>query len=97
MTDNQLKLIELSKKYETLRDAIKEVSVQLNDATTAVAKETGLGTFFQDVDGTVFRVAKATGTYVTYRELTYERTRRHPKEKPGISLKDAREHGFDVK
>lgn len=97
MTDNQLKLIELSKKYETLRDAMKDISSALHDATTAVAHESGLGTFFQDNDGTVFRVAKATGTYVAYKELVYERTRRNPKEKPGISLKDAREAGYDVK
>lgn len=97
MTHNQNKLIELSKKYETLRDVMKDVSVQLNDATTAVAQEIGLGTFFQDDDGTVFRVAKATGTFVPFRDLTYERTRRHPKEKPGISLKDARDAGYDVK
>lgn len=97
MTDNQRKLIELSKQYEALRDQMKEVSAGLNDATAAVAQEIGIGTFFQDTDGTVFRVAKATGTYVAYKELVYERTRRHPKEKPGISLKDARDAGFDVK
>jgi hypothetical protein len=97
MTDNQRKLIEISKLYENLRDQMKEVSAALGDVTAAVAKESGLGTFFQDSDGTVFRVAKATGTYVPYKELVYERTRRHPKEKPGISLKDARDAGFDVK
>ena len=97
MTSNQSKLIELSKKYETLRGVMKDVSTQLNDATIAVAQETGLGVFFQDNDGTVFRVAKATGTFVEYRDLKYERTRRHPSEKPGISLKDARDAGYDVK
>lgn len=97
MTDNQNKLIQLSKKHERLREVMKEVSAELNAATEAVAKETGLGVFFQDVDGTVFRVAKATGTFVPYKDLTYERTRRHPKEKPGIRLKDAREAGYDVK
>lgn len=97
MTDNQNRLIQISKKYEALRDAMKEVSAELTEVTALVAQETGLGTFFQDVDGTVFRVAKATGTYIAYKELTYERTRRHPKEKPGISLKDARDAGYDVK
>jgi len=97
MTDNQLKLIELSKKYEVVKDVMKEVGAELEIATLAVAHEIGLGTFFQDVDGTVFRVAKPKGTYVAFKELTYERTRRHASEKPGISLKDARDAGYDVK
>ena len=97
MTDNQSKLIQLSKQYEILREQMKEVSEGLNEATAAIAQESGIGTFFQDTDGTVFRVAKATGTYIAYKDLIYERTRRHPKEKPGISLKDARDAGDDVK
>ena len=96
-TASQRKLIQLSKQYETLKEAMKSISNELNEATLAVARETGIGVFFQDVDGTVFRVAKATGTYVAYKELTYERTRRNPQEKPGISLKDARDAGYDVK
>lgn len=97
MTENQNRLIQVSKKYEALREAMKEVSVELEAATLEVAKETGLGVFFQDVDGTVFRVAKGKGTYVAFKEYVYERTRRHASEKPGISLKDARDAGYDVK
>lgn len=97
MTNNQQILIKLSKQYEEQRDLMKAINTDLNEITAAVAKESGIGTFFQDNDGTVFRVAKATGTYIPYKDLVYERTRRNPKEKPGISLKDAREAGYDVK
>lgn len=97
MTDNQRQLISLSKKYETTKEFMKQLSNELNEAIAAVAKETGLNVFFQDSDGTVFRVAKAKGTYVEYKDLIYQRTRRNPKEVPGISLKEARDAGYDIK
>jgi len=97
MTPAQQKLIELSKKYETTKEFLKGISKELDEAILEVAKETGVGVFFTDHDGTVFRVAKGKGTYVAYKDYIYERTRRHPKEKPGITLKEARDAGFDVK
>ena len=96
MTDNQSKLIAFSKHYEILKEQMKEARDNLDESVNAVAQEIGIGAFFQDADGTVYRVAKATGTYIAYKDLIYERTRRHPKERPGISLKEAREAGFEV-
>ena len=97
MTESQAKLIEATKKFEAIKETYKAATVEVNELCQTVAKESGIGEFFMDdSDGTVFRVAKGKGTYVEYKEYVYQRTRRHAKEKPGISLKEAREAGFEV-
>lgn len=97
MSNSTKKLIELSKQYEAIKEKRQAILDELEIVYKQVVEEVGLGTMFQDDDGTVFRVVKPSGVYIPYHEYKYERTRRHAGEKPGITLKDARENGYDVK
>ena len=98
MTENQQKLIEATKKLEQFKETYKALQNEVDALCVEVAKESGIGELFVDpTDGTVFRVARGKGTFVPYKQYIYERTRRHSKEKPGITLKEAREAGFDIK
>jgi len=98
MTENQAKLIQITKQFEAAKDQYKELSAQLNEACTAVAQETGLDVLFQDpTDGTVFKIERPKGTYVEFRQIGYARTRREGEKKGSISIKDAKDAGFNVK
>jgi len=92
MSDIVNKFIELEKKKEIAKQIFKE----LKDATAALAEEIGVGGHFQDTEGTVYQVVVPQGTFVEYSQIGYERTRRADEKKGSLSLKKARELGYEV-
>jgi hypothetical protein len=89
----QLSVVNLSLQKEKLRKEMEEINKNLEDAL----KSLGMGHIFQAEDGTVFRVSKPAGTFVAFRDIDYDRTRREGEKSGSMSLTDARAAGFEVK
>jgi hypothetical protein len=92
---NQLRtrMVELAEQKEALKRQLKEVDTALE----TVLKALGEGEVFQGGDGTVYRVEKHTGSFISFPDLTVKRTRKEG-EKGGnyLSKKEVQELGFDV-
>lgn len=92
MTENQRKFVELERKKEE----VKKYFDELNAAIEALVKETGVGSYFQDEQGVVYKVVVPEGKFVHFEKFSYIRTRR-PNEKRGdLSMKDAEAAGFKL-
>lgn len=77
---------EIDKYYEDLQKAIE-----------AVHAEVGVDGMFQAADGTVYQIVKPTGTFVTFKDLGFLRTKREGERAGTLSVKKAEEAGFSVK
>ena len=93
MTPAQAKYVELEKKKALYKQFLEE----LGEATKQVAAEIGVGSFFQDGEGTVYRVSIPQGKFVYFEQFTIDRTRREGEKTGTLSLKDAKEAGYDIK
>lgn len=92
MTPTQAKFVELEKKKEDIKKYFEE----LTEATKALAEEIGVGGYFQDTEGTVYKIVVPEGRFVKFETIGYNRTRRTGEKRGDLSLKEARENGFDV-
>lgn len=52
--------------------------------------------YFQDEEGTVYKVVIPEGKWVTYDKISYVRTRRLDEKRGDLSLKEAEAAGFNV-
>jgi hypothetical protein len=93
MTPAMQKFVELEKKKEVVKQYFKD----LQEALEAVAKEVGINGFFQDSEGIVYQVVAPDGKFVTFDRLGYDRTKREGEARGSLSVKAAKEAGFDVK
>lgn len=94
LTDAQLRFIQLEKQKAEYKKFLEE----LDAATEAVVAEIGFDAYFQDPsDGTVYKTVKPQGTFVSFREYGYERTRRaYLGEVKGLSMKEVESKGFEL-
>lgn len=93
LTDEQKNVIELSKQVESLKTQLKESNSKLEEALGMV----GVGQAFQDPeDGTVFEVVVPNGTFVSFKTIDYQRTRREGEKSGSLSLTRAKELGFKI-
>lgn len=93
LTDQQKQFIELSKKLELLKEQRKEIGSQLEE----LANEIGVGSSFQDpTDKTVFEIVIPDGKYMYFDKIDYNRTRREGERSGSLSLKRAKELGFEL-
>ena len=92
MTPTQQNFVNLEKQKEK----VKEYFESLKKAVDELAKEVGLNGFFQDEEGTVYKVVEPEGRYVNYERISYKRTRRLNEERGDLSLKEAEAAGFTV-
>lgn len=93
LSDEQKKFIELSKKLEGLKAELKEVNIQIDELLSGF----GVGAAFQDPeDSTVFEVVAPKGTFVNFKTIDYERTKRQGEARGSLSLVRAKELGFSV-
>ena len=92
MTPSQMKFVELEKQKEV----VKRFFDDLKAATEAVAKEVGVNGYFQDAEGTVYKIVIPEGKWVTFEQISYVRTRRNDEKRGDLSLKEAEEAGFTV-
>ena len=94
LTESQQKFVDISKEVENLKEQLKTKGEELEK----LMAEIGLGTMFQDSsDGTVFEIVIPSGTFISYKTIGYERTRREGEKSGKLSLKRAQEAGFTVK
>ena len=94
LTELQLKFIEVEKK----KAEVKKYFEELQGLTEALKEEIGLGGHFQDNEGTVYQIVVPKGTFVEYKQVGYQRTRRVAidEKKGDLSLSGARELGYVV-
>ena len=93
LTDQQQKIIELSKHRELLKEQIKESSEKLD----ALLLEVGVGVSFQDpTDNVVFEIVIPKGGYTYYSHIGYDRTKREGERSGALSMKRAKELGFTL-
>ena len=93
LNDKQQKFIELTKQLEAVKEQRKEISSQLE----VLANEIGVGASFQDpTDKTVFEIVIPDGKYMFFDKIDYARTRREGERSGSLSLKRAKELGFEL-
>ena len=92
MTELQKKFIALDKK----KDEYKEFFEEYQETLGALASELGVGSFFQDDQGTVYEITVPKGRFVYYENFAVDRTRRPGEKRGSLSMTRAREAGFIV-
>lgn len=92
MTEAQARFVELEKQ----KDAVKKFFDDLNAATAAVAKEVGINGYFQDPEGTVYKVVIPDGKFVYFEHVSYVRTRRTHEKRGDLSMTEAEGAGFKL-
>ncbi len=92
MSQKIQQFLELERKKEEARQIYKA----LHEATTAVAEEIGIGGHFQDAEGTVYQIVEPAGTFIEYQKVGYERTKRGEEKRGTLSVKRAKELGYDI-
>lgn len=92
LTDAQQRLIQLDLRKKEIDSFYEELEKALAD----VAAEIGVNSYFQASDGTVFKVVKPTGTFVSFRDLGYNRTKREGEDRGTLSVKEAQAAGFKI-
>ena len=93
ITPEILRFIELERKKNEVKKYYEELSL----ATEAVVKQIGIGTYFQDPsDNTVYKTEIPTGRYVNFEKYGCIRTKREGEARGTLSVKEAKEQGFEV-
>ena len=92
MTDAQKRFVELEKQKEH----IKAYFENLKKAIEEVQREVGVNGYFQDEEGTVYKIVIPDGKFITFDHISYVRTRRLNEKRGDLSLKEAEEAGFNV-
>lgn len=79
------KLVELSFKRDELKKKYEELNTELEEVLTKL----GVDYFFQDKDGTVYKVVVPKGSYVSFKHIDYVRTKRGEEKAGTLSVKEA--------
>ena len=88
------RFIELERKKEE----IKKYFDELAEATEALVEHVGVNGYFQDpVDNTVFKIIVPEGKFVHFEKFSYLRTKREGEKRGSLSMKEAKEQGYDIK
>jgi len=93
MTDTQQKFLEISKRYEALKEEMKALKPTLQELMT----ELKVGTHFQDPETQlVYRIEVPTGTYVSFDPITYSRTKKVGEDKGSLAKSEAQKLGYNI-
>lgn len=79
------KLIALSFKKDELKKQYEELNTELEQVLTYL----GVDTFFQDKDGTVYKVVVPKGSFVSFKHIDFVRTKRGDEKLGTLSMKEA--------
>jgi len=94
MTDAQMKFLEVSKRYEALKNEMKELKPTIKNLLT----EIGVGNHFQDPSTkAVYNVVEPNGTFISFDRISYDRTKLEGEAKGSLSMKKAEELGYKLK
>lgn len=90
---SQETFLELSKRFEKLKKELKELEPKLIEAM----KEIGIGNHFQDSETkAVYEIIEPSGTFIAYKNISYNRTKLEGETKGTLSIKKAKELGYDL-
>jgi len=93
MNDTEKKFLELSKQYEALKAQMKELKPQLH----GLMEEIGVGSYIQDTETMlVYKVVRPTGTFISFDQIGYDRTKTALETRGSLSKKEAEEAGFTL-
>jgi hypothetical protein len=92
LSETQKRFIELEKK----KDEVRKYYEDLNASIDALIQEHGVNSYFQDEEGTVYKLVECEGRYVKFDKYGYKRTKRPGEERGELSMKEAKEKGFNV-
>lgn len=93
MTDTQKKFLEISKRYEALKEEMKALAPTLEELMI----EIGQGVMFQDPESMlVYKIEVPTGTYIQFKKIDYVRTKKAGETKGSLSKSDAEAAGFTL-
>jgi len=93
MTDQENKFLELSKQYEALKTQMKELKPQLH----GLMEEIGVNNYIQDPETMlVYKVVRPTGTFISFDQIGYDRTKTTEEKRGSLSKKEAEEAGFTL-
>lgn len=81
---------------DRLGPVIKQYYEERRDALDRLIAEKGLGHYFQDGEGIVYKTAEADGRFVYYERAEIRRTKRAGERAGSLSVKEATEAGFDL-
>ena len=88
----QNKFVEVANAIESLKEQMKDKNEELEQLMT----ELGVGTMFQSAEGLVYKIEVPKGTFVSYRGISYARTKRAEESKGSLSKKEAQTAGFAI-
>ena len=83
-------------ELEKRKESVKKFFEELNEAVANVAAEVGVGGYFQDAEGTVYKIVEPEGKFVHFEKLSYVRTKRPHEKRGDLSMKEAEEAGFTL-
>jgi hypothetical protein len=92
LSQKHLRLIELDRK----KAEVKKFFDEYKEAVEALVQEHGVGHHFMDDQNIVYQLAELDGKWVTFDRYGVERTKRHGEERGTLSVKKAKELGYDV-
>lgn len=92
MTPAQEKFVKLEKQKEEVKRYFEQLELAVKELST----EIGVNGYFQDNEGTVYKVVVPEGKFVRFEKLSYVRTRRTDEKRGDLSIKEAEEAGFAV-
>lgn len=92
MTDLHAKLVELDRQ----KDQVKKFFEDYKNVVEALVKEHGLNHSFQDNQGIVYQLVALEGKWVNFERFGVERTKRPGEARGSLSVKKAKELGFNV-
>lgn len=92
MTPAQQKFVKLEKQKEEVKKFYEELKLALEE----LVKEVGVNSYFQDDEGTVYKLVQPDGKWVQFEQFSYIRTRREHEKRGDLSLKEAEEAGFTI-
>ena len=79
------RLVELSYKKDELKKQYEELNTELEGVLTYL----GVDSFFQDEEGTVYKVVVPKGSYISFKHIDFVRTRRGEEKLGTLSMKEA--------
>lgn len=83
----QRRLMELSYKKDELKKQYEELNTELEQVLITL----GVDSFFEDAEGTVYKVVIPKGSFVSFKHIDYVRTRRGMEKVGSLSMKEAKE------
>ena len=93
MEEKKMQFVSLAKEVEAIEEKLSKKREEL----ALLMTEVKVGTYIQDpILGTVYRVSKPKGRYVTFSDIDYVRTALEGERAGSLSKKEAEANGFKL-